>query len=89
MDVTNIIWVEMYGGNSGDCGNGIVLTTITISAIVTPTYMEPQGELTQPTQYCTDWQIKPDLLWYQSLCPPLIINNSLVVVAVAVVLTLN
>ena len=50
MDVTNIIWVEMYGGNSGDCGNGIVLTTITISPIVSPTYMEPQGELTQPTQ---------------------------------------
>ena len=37
----------MDGGNSG---NGIVLTTITISPIVTPTYMEPQGELTQPTQ---------------------------------------
>ena len=32
-----------HTGNSGNSGNGIVLTTITISAIVNPTYMEPQG----------------------------------------------
>ena len=50
LDVTNITVVEMdHGGKRGTSGNGIVLTTITISPIVSSTYMEPQGEVNQPT----------------------------------------
>ena len=52
VDVTNITVEEM--DHSGTSGNGIVLTTITISAIVSPTYMEPQGEVNQANQWCTD-----------------------------------